>query len=186
MTDKVAPIPSLDEHHYFLFNTDFDPGSCGSAMSFILQRNLMQPKDRPSQIKLLINSPGGQIPSAFALVDCIKGSPIPVWTFGLGEIASCGLLTFMSGAKGKRFLTRNTSIMSHQFSWGAIGKEHELFAKVSEYSNTQERILNHYKKCTGLSEKKIREILLPANDVWLTPKDAVKYGIADSIVDFYQ
>lgn len=183
--DKAPPIPTLEEHHYYLFNTDFDPSSCGSAMTFILQRNLMSPKDRPGQIKLLINSPGGHLTSAFALIDCMKGSAVPIWTFGLGEISSCGLLTFMSGTKGKRFLTRNTSILSHQFSWGAIGKEHELFARVEEFSHTQQRILNHYIKCTGMTEKKVKEVLLPAHDVWLTPKEAVKYGIADSIVDFY-
>ena len=43
-------------------------------------------------------------------------------------------------------------------------------------------MMDHYKKCTGLSEKKIREILLPAEDVWLSAQEAVKYGIADKIV----
>ena len=46
-------------------------------------------------------------------------------------------------------------------------------------------MMAHYKKCTGLSEKKIREILLPAEDVWLSAKEAVKYGIADKIVSTY-
>ena len=43
-------------------------------------------------------------------------------------------------------------------------------------------MMDHYKKCTGLSEKKIREILLPAEDVWLSALEAIKYGIADKIV----
>ena len=45
--------------------------------------------------------------------------------------------------------------------------------------------LEHYKKCTGMPEKKIREILLPAEDVWLTAEEAVKHGIADKIVTVY-
>ena len=102
-----------------------------------------------------------------------------------GEIASCGLLTFIAGEKGKRFITRNTAILSHQFSWGSWGKEHELMARVKEFTNTQDRILEHYKRCTGLSEKQIKTYLLPPEDVWLTAKEAVKYGIADEIVDFY-
>ena len=32
-----------------------------------------------------------------------------------------------------------------------------------------------------LFQKKIRELLLPAEDVWLSAKEAVKYGIADKI-----
>jgi ATP-dependent protease ClpP protease subunit len=100
-------------------------------------------------------------------------------------IASCGILAFMSGEKGHRILTRNTSILSHQYSWGSGGKEHELFARVKEFELSTMRMLEHYKRCTGLTEKKIREILLPAEDVWLTAEEAVKYGIADKVVDTY-
>lgn len=182
--EKSTSIPSLEDHHYYLFNDDFNPTSCGNALSFILQRNLMG-RDRPKQIKMIINSPGGEVPSAFALIDTIKGSRIPVYTYGLGEIGSCGLLTFIAGEKGKRFITRNTGILSHQWAWGAWGKEHELMSRVKEFKNTQQRVLEHYKRCTGMKEKDILKYLLPPEDVWLTAKEAVKYGIADEIVDFY-
>ena len=58
------------------------------------------------------------------------------------------------------------------------GKEHELFARVKEFELSTQRMLDH-KKCTGLSEKVIREVLLPAEDVWLSAEEAVKYKIAD-------
>lgn len=177
-------IPTLDDHHYFLFNKDFDASSCGEAMEFILVRNLMQ-KDRAKVMKMIINSPGGEVSSAFALIDTMKGSKIPVYTYGLGEIASCGLMTFIAGEPGHRYITRNTAILSHQYSWGAHGKQHELMARVKEFENTHKRILEHYKRCTGLSEFDIKKYLLPAEDVWLTAKEAVKYGIADKIVDSY-
>jgi len=38
-----------------------------------------------------------------------------------------------------------------------------------------------YKHCTGLSESKIKELLLPAQDVWLSAEEAVEHGLADSI-----
>ena len=115
----------------------------------------------------------------------MKGSKIPIKTVGLGMIASCGLLMFISGAKGKRVLTPNTSILSHQYSWGSIGKEHELFARVRELELTTERMINHYKKCTGLKEKDIREYLLPPHDVWLSAKEAKKLGLCDSVSQIY-
>jgi ATP-dependent Clp protease protease subunit len=182
--DKNIDIPNIEDHHYYLFNSTFDAGSTGEAMKFILARNLMK-KDRPKFMKMIINSPGGEVPSAFALIDTMKGSKIPVYTYGLGEIASCGLLTFMSGTKGHRYITRNTAILSHQFSWGSMGKEHELMASVKEFNNTSQRLVDHYRKCTGQTEAVIKKYLLPPEDVWLTPKEAVKYGIADQIVDFY-
>jgi ATP-dependent Clp protease protease subunit len=177
-------IPSLEENHYYLFNKNFEQSTTGDAMKFIIERNLMI-IDRPKQIKMIINSYGGDLSSAFALIDTMKGSSIPIHTYGLGCIASCGLLTFIAGEKGKRFITRNTSILSHQFSWGAFGKEHELMASVKELDNVSKRMLDHYIKCTGLPEKDVKKYLLPSEDVWLTAKEAVKYGLADDICDFY-
>ena len=181
---KEIDIPNIEDHHYYIFSSIFDASSTSDAMRFILARNLMK-KDRAKFIKMIINSPGGEVPSAFALIDTMKGSKIPIYTYGMGEIASCGLLTFIAGAKGHRFITRNTAILSHQFSWGTVGKEHELMASVKEFENTSIRIIQHYKKCTGQTEETIKKYLLPPEDVWLTPKEAVKYGIADEIVDFY-
>lgn len=186
MTEKEdkATIPSLEDNHYLLFTKEFNNDTSAEAIKFIIERNLMM-KDKPKQIKMIINSPGGNITAAFALIDTMKGSKIPIYTYGLGEIASCGLMTFISGIKGKRFITRNTSILSHQYSWFNVGKHHELMSTVKEYNNVHDRILNHYKLCTGMNEKDIKKYLLPAEDVWLTAKEAVKYGIADEIADFY-
>jgi ATP-dependent Clp protease protease subunit len=89
----------------------------------------------------------------------------------------------LAGQKGKRILTPNTSILSHQYSWGAFGKEHELFATVKEFDLTTKKMLAHYKKYTSLTEIEIRDILLPPHDVWVSPKDALKYGICDIIKD---
>ena len=167
------------------FSDPFTSDSTKPIIQWIIEKNLAPRNERLKELTLVINSPGGDVHSAIALIDTMKGSAIPIKTVGLGLIASCGILTFMSGTKGKRVLTPNTSILSHQYSWGSGGKEHELFARVREFELSSERMIEHYKKCTGLSEKKIREVLLPAQDVWLSAKEAVKYGIADKIKEVY-
>jgi ATP-dependent Clp protease protease subunit len=115
----------------------------------------------------------------------MKGSAIPVYTIGLGEISSAALMIFMAGHKGERMLTPNASILSHQYSWGRWGKEHELINSSRAIDLTSEMILTHYKKCTGLTEKKIRDILLPPTDVWLNAKEAKKYGLCDKVKEMY-
>jgi len=169
----------------YYFADGFTYESTKPVVNWIIEKNLLPDSERPKELTLIINSPGGSVHAAFGLIDVMKGSALPIKTVGLGMIASCGVLTFMAGTKGRRVLTNNTSILSHQYSWGSGGKEHELFARVKEFELSSERMLQHYKKCTGLSEKKIREILLPAEDVWLTAEEAVKHGIADAIVDTY-
>ena len=169
-------------HHVFM--GDVTQETMKPLIEWIISENFNQ-KEKKRELTLGICSPGGDLNACFALVDVMKGSKIPIRTIGMGMIASCGLLMFISGEKGKRILTPNTSILSHQYSWGSYGKEHELFAQVKEYDLTTERIVNHYKKCTGLSEKDIRKYLLPPHDVWLSAKEAKKLGLCDKIQATY-
>ena len=181
-----APSPdkrTLGEEGIYLFMEEFTDETCKNAIAFIISHYILDNKLK--KLQFMINSPGGALHACFALVDVMKGSKIPIHTIGLGMIASCGIVTFMAGAKGHRYLTPNTSILSHQYSWGSRGKEHELFAVVREFELSTERMLAHYKKCTGLSEKKIRQVLLPPEDIWLSAEEAIKYGIADKIKTVY-
>jgi len=111
----------------------------------------------------------------------MRSSKIYIKTVGLGQIQSAGLMIFLAGSPGRRTLTPNTSIMSHQFSWGTDGKVHELFATIKEFELTQKRMVAHYRECTGLREDEIRKTLLPPHDVWLTAEEALQYKICDQI-----
>lgn len=155
--------------------------SCKDVIEWIIQANFAE--DKPEALNLMICSPGGSLSAAYALIDVMRGSSIPVNTIGIGEIASAGLLIFLAGTKGKRVLTPNTSILSHQYSWGSIGKHHELMAATKEMDLISKRLLASYKKYTKLSEAEIKELLLPSHDVWLDSKDALKYGICDVVKD---
>ena len=168
-------------HSFFLMMEEVSLNSCKQAVEWIFDSNFQE--ERPELLNLIITSPGGDLNAAFALIDTMRGSAIPIRTIGLGQIASAGLMIFIAGDKGKRILTPNTSILSHQYTWGAFGKEHELFATVKEFDLTTKKMIAHYKKCTGLSEAKIREILLPPQDMWLSPQEAKKLGICDDVKD---
>lgn len=175
----------LSDYGIFLLRDNIDTENTSEAIEFILTHNLRPIKARPKNLTIIINSPGGEVASAFALIDIMKGSKIPVYTLGLGQISSAGLLIFMAGKKGFRTITPNTSILSHQFSWGSEGKEHELIAIIKEFTLVSKRMLNHYIQCTGLKEDTIKKVLMPAQDVYLDADEAVKYNIADKVVDTY-
>ena len=168
-------------HAFYLLMEDISLSSVKPVIQWILESNFAE--ERPELLNLLICSPGGDLSAAFALIDTMRGSAIPIRTVGLGQIASAGLLIFVAGTKGHRILTPNTSILSHQYSWGAFGKEHELFATVKEFDLTTKRMIAHYKKCTGLVEAKIRETLLPPQDIWLGAEESKKLGLCDAVKD---
>ena len=175
--------PSLEKLGVYLLMSDINSESVKPVIEWILKNNITQ---SPFQsLTLIINSGGGSVGDAFALIDTMKGSAIPVHTIGLGEISSAALMIFMAGHKGERVMTPNSSVLSHQYSWGRWGKEHELVNSSRAIDLTSEMILSHYMKCTGLTEKKIREVLLPPQDVWLNAKEAKKYGLCDKVKEMY-
>jgi ATP-dependent Clp protease protease subunit len=174
-----SPRSELLANGIVVFMGEVSLETMSPLIDWILAENLKDKKQK--ELTLGICSPGGDLNACFAFIDVMKGSRIPIRTIGLGMIASCGLLMFITGTKGKRILTPNTSILSHQYTWGSYGKEHELFATVRELELTTERMINHYKKCTGLKEEDIRKYLLPPQDVWLGAKEAKKLGLCDKI-----
>ena len=188
MIDAVAMMPTQSEADLYqkgiyLFMGPVEADTCKDAIEFVLKQNLEKKKKK--RLQFLICSPGGEVPPCFALIDIMKGSKIPIHTVGLGIIASCGLLLFITGEKGHRTLTPNTSILSHQYSWGSWGKEHELFAQVKEFELSTKRMIEHYRKCTGLTEKEIRTYLLPPEDVWLSAQESKKLKICDAVKSVY-
>ena len=169
----------IEQYGVHLLMGEIEEDTCAQAIDWILRENFAP--TRKSHLTLVICSPGGNLTTCFALIDVMQGSAIPVHTLGVGQIASCGLLLFISGARGHRTLTPNTSILSHQYSWGAYGKEHELFAQAKEYELTTKRMMTHYKRCTGMSEANIRKYLLPPQDIWLSAHEAKTLNVCDKV-----
>ena len=183
-TDNTAKDHSelLNDHGIYVFMDDVSDETIKPIVEWILVENHVK-KKKKKELILMICSEGGSIEDAFALIDVIKSSAIPVKTVGLGCIASSGLMIFLAGHKGRRVLTPNTSILSHQYSNYTEGKHHELFAMQKEHTLIQKRMLQHYKECTGLDEATILTKLLPASDIYLSSDEALELHICDYISD---
>lgn len=178
---EASPGPPQDIRNIgcYLFTTPVTAATVRPVIEWILLENLAE--HRRDFLQLFINSPGGALHDCFALTDVMEASAVPIRTTGIGLVASCGLLIFMAGQKGHRVITPNTSILSHQFTAGVVGKEHELIASQRQHAMLSKRLIAHYKHHTKLSVAKIRKELMPAGDRWLTAREAVKYNLADKI-----
>ena len=171
---------ALQEAGMYVFMGDVDHDSIRPVVEWILHENFVSKKKR-RELLLMICSEGGNMAAAFALIDVMRSSTIAIKTVGLGTIASAGLMIFLSGAPGRRVLTPNTSILSHQFSWGSDGKAHELFSTMKEFELTQRRMIQLYQECTGLTQEQIRANLLPPHDVWLSAEEALALNVCDTV-----
>lgn len=137
--------------------------------------------NRPEKIKIFLNSPGGDLHAAFAFIEIMKASLIPIETYALGQCVSAALFIFMAGSKGNRIVTSTCSAMSHTYSTGVDGSHWDIQDVQKELKNVQEKIIDHYIEFTGLPKATIMSKLIGKGDHWLKPEDLVKYNLADKV-----
>lgn len=171
----------MDKHIHFLVG-DIDEYNVENTIKWIIYENIIGHKDLDKIITLYINSEGGTISDAFALIDIMNQSKCKIRTIGIGSVISSAFLIFSSGTKGQRYIAKNASIMSHQFTHSIDGKYHDLKSHVKEYDYLNERMQNILYNNSNLDIKNIKKKLLTASDTWLKPEDIIEYGIADYIL----
>jgi len=174
-------LKSLDDHGIYLICDDITDKVASDVIRFILEANL-DPKCKWKRVLLIINSAGGIFEDGMAIIDVMAGSRIPVHTTGIGQLCSMGLVIFLAGKQGHRHLSNNCVVMSHQWSWGYGGKQHELVASEKAVRDIQSIMMRHYQATTGLSKKAILKYLLPPHDVYLTAEECYNLGVCDKVV----
>ena len=184
VVQMLPPGTYMRENGILMLTGKFEMETIIPLVHQIFEYNMMEPELAPERITLMINSPGGRIDSCLTLIDAMNTSEIPVDTMASGLAASCGILTLMAG--DNRFASKTAQIMSHQYAAGSSGKEHELYGRIKSWEHTSEWMVDHYKHCTGLSEKVIRKDLLGPTDVWMTAQEAKGFNIIDQVVDTYK
>jgi ATP-dependent Clp protease protease subunit len=103
-----------------------------------------------------------------------------VSTVGIGMQASMGAFLLSAGAKGKRFLLPNSAVMIHQPSAGTRGKVTDMEIDLKQSIALKKRLHEILAKKTG---KSLKQIDTDADrDYWMSAEEAVKYGIADSVL----
>jgi len=168
----------LLENSIHFLNGDISEENTLSTIRWIIYENL---KSQNDTLTLYINSDGGSLSDAFALIEVMKKSHKPIRTIGIGSICSAAFLVFAAGQKGERFIGKTTSIMCHQFSESTEGKYHDLQTKIKENKRMNDRMVDLLSECSQLTEKEVRTKLLPPSDVWLSAEDVVELGISDHI-----
>jgi ATP-dependent Clp protease protease subunit len=137
--------------------------------------------DKDEDIKMFINSPGGSCIDGLAIYDVMNFIDPDVSTYCMGMCASMGSILVSSGAKGKRYILPNGSVMIHQVS-SATGRVQnaDLQIAAKESQKIQNTLYNILAANTG---KSFEEIERDADrDHWFTAQEAVDYGLIDKIV----
>src|SRR4029077_12645126 len=81
----------------------------------------LEAEDPDTDIRLYVNSPGGDSYAGFAIYDAMQFVKPDVQTYAVGMAMSAGALILAGGAAGKRFVLPNSKVMIHQGSGGFRG-----------------------------------------------------------------
>lgn len=180
MTEKNTQEKSgLNDHGIIFLSGGVDQGASNSVCKEIIEYNLAK---KVSRIQMIVNSPGGSCADGFAIIDMMGWSQIPIYTIGVGMVASMGLLILMAGHKGRRVVTPNTSLLSHRFSTMSWGNHSQLVANRKIEDQLHNRIVNHYLQHTTVADKTaLEQSILGDVDYWMDPTEALNFGLIDII-----
>lgn len=169
----------LSDYGIIYVSGSIDQGISESVCKEIIEYNI---SGKIEHIQMIINSSGGSCPAGFAIIDIMEWSRLPIFTTGIGMIASMALLVFMTGTRGRRVITPRTSMLSHRYSAMTWGNHSQLLAGRKEQDLEHDRIIDHYLRYSSIESKDdLEKYLLRDVDTWLTPDEAVEFGLVDLI-----
>ena len=188
MDQKIENMSLVDESirsalldnsiHYF--SGEIEENNIAEAIRWIIFENLKS-EDETKPLVLYINSIGGDLAEAQALIAVMRKSKRPICTIGVGSVCSAAFMVFAAGTKGLRYISDTASVMCHQFSGGFEGKYHDMKSMFKENELMNDRMVKLLQEFTGLEPKKIKSKLLPPSDVWFTADEVIELGVADYI-----
>ncbi|MGX7576614.1 ATP-dependent Clp protease proteolytic subunit [Candidatus Vidania fulgoroideorum] len=148
--------------------------------NIVSQLLLLESYSDKKEINMYINSPGGSITSGIAIYDTMNLIKPKVRTFCVGMAASMASFLLSSGEFGNRYSLPNSRIMIHQPIGVFKGQVSDIEIQTKEIVFLKNRINKLFSKNTGKSIKKISKDT--NRDNFMSPKEAVKYGIIDKIL----
>lgn len=166
----------LNERIIFL-GEDVNEHTANSVVAQLLHLAYVDPQ---ADISLYINSPGGSVYDGMAIYDTMNFIKPDVATYGIGLQASMGAFLLSSGAKGKRFCLPHAKVMIHQPSSGTHGKVTDMEIDMKETLEVKEMLAKIMAKNTGQKLAKVKSDM--ERDYWMTPYEAVKYGLIDKVL----
>lgn len=157
-----------------------NPVTPDTANLVVAQLLFLQAEDSKKDIFFYINSPGGVVYDALAIYDTMQYISNDVQTVGIGMQASAAAFLLASGAKGKRFVLPNATVMIHQPSSGTQGKVTDQEIDLKESLRMKRLLEEIMAKNTGKPIETIHEDM--ERDRWMSADEAKKYGIVDKII----
>ena len=129
------------------------------------------------EIRVHIDSYGGAVSEGWAIYNALRQHPARVVTYGDGFVASAALYPFLAGEE--RVASNLSAYFFHRVSIRAEGYSDELRAAADEADMMTDIGISAFVERTNMDEAEVRRLM--DGETWLTPAQALEYGLATSI-----
>ena len=146
----------------------------------IIRQLLILEADSDEPIKIFIDSPGGDADAGYAIFDMIRFINAPVYTIGMGLVASAGSIILLAAPKDRRFGLPNSHYLIHQPLSGIKGVATEIEIHALELEKMRVRINEMIAKETGLSIDKVSKDT--DRDFWMSATEAKTYNLVAKVI----
>ena len=147
----------------------------------VAQMLFLEAENPDKDIHLYINSPGGSVTSGMSIYDTMQFIKPDVSTLCIGQAASMGAVLLAGGAKGKRQALPNSRVMIHQVVGGFQGQASDIEIHTKEILSIKSKLNEILAKHSGQKVDKVAKD--SDRDNFMSPDEAVKYGLIDNVVD---
>ena len=152
-----------------------------SANVIAAQLLFLEAEDPEKDISIYINSPGGSAYAGMAIYDAMQYVKSEVSTVCLGMGMSAAAMILCGGAPGKRFALPNAKMMIHQGSGGFRGTPADIQIAAREILDTTRQMAEIIARHSGQDVEQVMQDI--DRDRFMTPEEAVEYGIVDAIME---
>ncbi len=146
----------------------------------VVSQLLMLEAENDDPIKVFIDSPGGDVDSAYAIFDMIRFVKPKVTMIAMGLAASAGALILLAGDKENRVGFPNSHYLIHQPLSGVRGVATEIEIHAKEIEKTRQKINALIAKETGKSLAQVEKDT--DRDYWMSAEEALEYGLVSKII----
>mgnify|MGYP001488934328 FL=1 len=151
------------------------------ANLIVAQMLYLEAENPDKDIHLYINSPGGSVTAGLSIYDTMQFIKPDVSTLCIGQAASMGAVLLCGGAEGKRQALPNSRVMIHQVLGGFQGQASDIEIHTQEILSIKKKLNEILATHSGQKVDKIAKD--SDRDNFMSPDQAVKYGLIDAVVD---
>jgi len=131
-------------------------------------------------IQIFIDSPGGDADAGYAIFDMIRFIKAPVWTIGMGLVASAASIIQLASPKERRIGLPNSHYLIHQPLSGIRGVATDIEIHARELEKLRGRINKLISEETGNPFRQIEKDT--DRDYWMNADEAVQYGLISRVI----